>query len=112
VFLYIRLAQYPSNYLVLVVGDEDFRYALIAVRPRIEGDGAQTFLAIDDLGWLDVAKITGRRDEVERGGNADDMPMDVDADEVVVLGDKRKRDAVDEQRRDLRAKQHKVGKTM
>jgi len=54
--LYVRLPQLSSHFLVLVLNAQGFRFALIAVRDG--GDPSQA-LVIDEIGWLDKAKITG-----------------------------------------------------
>ncbi|KAI0344782.1 MED14-domain-containing protein [Trametopsis cervina] len=55
--LYIQLATFPYHYLVLVVTDEEFRYALISVKERIGSMYAE--LIMEDIGWLDVNQIHG-----------------------------------------------------
>jgi mediator of RNA polymerase II transcription subunit 14 len=49
---------FPTHYLVLVVTDTDFRYALISV--RIVPEGIYQSLVMEDIGWLDVERICGR----------------------------------------------------
>jgi hypothetical protein len=49
---------FPTHYLVLVVTDTDFRYALISV--RIVSEGIYQSLVMEDIGWLDVERICGR----------------------------------------------------
>jgi mediator of RNA polymerase II transcription subunit 14 len=56
--LYIQLMPFPTHYLVLVVTDTDFRYALISV--RIIPEGIYQSLVMEDIGWLDVERICGR----------------------------------------------------
>jgi mediator of RNA polymerase II transcription subunit 14 len=56
--LYIQLAPFPTHYLVLVVTDIDFRYALISV--KIVPDSMYQSLVMEDIGWLDVERICGR----------------------------------------------------
>ncbi|KAL0956179.1 hypothetical protein HGRIS_002339 [Hohenbuehelia grisea] len=59
-FLYIQLASFPDHYLVLVITDEGFRYALIT-SSHIPGFMHQTpTLAMQDVGWLDVPKILAK----------------------------------------------------
>lgn len=55
--LYIQLATFPQHYLVLVVTDEKFRYALISVKERRDSMYAE--LIMEDIGWLDVQRIHG-----------------------------------------------------
>ncbi|KAI0785537.1 MED14-domain-containing protein [Abortiporus biennis] len=80
--LYIKLSNFPSHYLVLVITDGDFKYALISVK-RLEqtmfGD-----LELVDIGWLDVKRIHGGEITV----NQRDVKMPS-------IGEKRKRDAGD-----------------
>lgn len=56
--LYIQLMPFPTHYLVLVVTDTDFRYALISV--RVGPEGIYQSLVMEDIGWLDVERICGR----------------------------------------------------
>ena len=56
--LYIQLMPFPTHYLVLVVTDTDFRYALISV--SIVPEGIYQSLVMEDIGWLDVERICGR----------------------------------------------------
>jgi len=56
--LYIQLMPFTTHYLVLVVTDTDFRYALISV--RIGPEGIYQSLVMEDIGWLDVERICGR----------------------------------------------------
>jgi hypothetical protein len=56
--LYIQLMPFPTHYLVLVVTDTDFRYALISV--RVVPEGIYQSLVMEDIGWLDVERICGR----------------------------------------------------
>lgn len=56
--LYIQLTPFPTHYLVLVVTDTDFRYALISV--KIVPDSMYQSLVMEDIGWLDVERICGR----------------------------------------------------
>lgn len=56
--LYIQLIPFPTHYLVLVVTDTDFRYALISV--KIVPDSMYQSLVMEDIGWLDVERICGR----------------------------------------------------
>ncbi|KAF8256603.1 mediator complex subunit MED14-domain-containing protein [Lactarius quietus] len=50
---------FPTHYLVLVVTDTDFRYALISV--KIVPDSMYQSLVMEDIGWLDVERICGLR---------------------------------------------------
>lgn len=65
--LYIQLIPFPTHYLVLVVTDTDFRYALISV--KIVPDSMYQSLVMEDIGWLDVERICGRGREA-RAQNA------------------------------------------
>lgn len=69
--LYIQLNPFPTHYLVLVVTDTDFRYALISV--KIVPDSMYQSLVMEDIGWLDVERICGRGREA-RGQNASREP--------------------------------------
>lgn len=50
-FLFVHLTGLPAHYLVLVLHAEGFRFALISVKEM--ADGIQSWLAIEELGWLD-----------------------------------------------------------
>ncbi|KAH9963764.1 mediator complex subunit MED14-domain-containing protein [Russula dissimulans] len=65
--LYIQLIPFPTHYLVLVVTDTDFRYALISV--KVVPDSMYQSLVMEDIGWLDVERICGRGREA-RSQNA------------------------------------------
>lgn len=55
--MYIQLLSFPSHYLVLVVTDDDFRYALINVAVLM--DSPLTTMVMEDIGWLNVKRIKG-----------------------------------------------------
>lgn len=55
--VYIQLLSFPSHYLVLVITDDDFRYALIRVTVLM--DSPLTTLVMEDIGWLNVKRIRG-----------------------------------------------------
>jgi mediator of RNA polymerase II transcription subunit 14 len=55
--MYIQLLSFPSHYLVLVVTDDDFRYALINVAVLM--DSPLTTMVMEDIGWLNVKRIRG-----------------------------------------------------
>jgi mediator of RNA polymerase II transcription subunit 14 len=55
--VYIQLLSFPSHYLVLVITDDDFRYALIHVAVLLESP--LTALVMEDIGWLNVKRIRG-----------------------------------------------------
>jgi len=59
---------FPTHYLVLVVTDTDFRYALISV--RIVPEGIYQSLVMEDIGWLDVERICGRGREARMQNSA------------------------------------------
>lgn len=81
--LYIQLAKYPSHYLVLVITEEDFRYALISV--EVVRDSVLHDMVMKDIGWLDVRRVHG--DEIV----VKDHAVSVDP----KVGQKRKRDIVE-----------------
>ena len=55
--MYIQLLSFPSHYLVLVITDDDFRYALIHVAVLMDSPLAS--LVMEDIGWLNVRRIRG-----------------------------------------------------
>src|ERR1700734_4213591 len=56
-WLYIQLSNFPRHYLVLVITDDEFRYALISVEVLSETMYAN--LIMKDIGWLDIRRIHG-----------------------------------------------------
>ena len=76
--LYIQLGNFPMHYLVLVITDQDFRYALISVK---EESSVNHDLKMEDIGWLNVRRIHG-----------DDIAIDGGVGPEPVAGQKRKRD--------------------
>ncbi|KAG2126062.1 mediator complex subunit MED14-domain-containing protein [Suillus clintonianus] len=57
--MYIQLANFPTHYLVLVLTDEEFRYALIST--KMLSDTMFGNMIMEDIGWLDVRRIRGDR---------------------------------------------------
>ena len=55
--LYIQLSSFPMHYLVVVITDQDFRYALISA--QIVPGAMYTEMLMGDIGWLDVSRIHG-----------------------------------------------------
>ncbi|KAG6857789.1 hypothetical protein H0H87_004205 [Tephrocybe sp. NHM501043] len=55
--LYIQLSNFPNHYLVLVITDERFRYALITTRIMTESMYAE--MIMEDIAWLDFDRIHG-----------------------------------------------------
>lgn len=55
--LYIQLSSFPMHYLVVVITDQDFRYALISA--QIVPGTMYTEMLMGDIGWLDVSRIHG-----------------------------------------------------
>lgn len=80
--MYIKLSNFPSHYLVLVITEEDFRYALISV--KVLPDSMYGNMIMEDIGWLDVRRIRGEKglSEVSIGPHVEDPQV----------GQKRKRD--------------------
>ncbi|KAJ7594646.1 mediator complex subunit MED14-domain-containing protein [Mycena floridula] len=56
-FLYIQLANFVSHYLVIVITDESFRYALITTQVLSETMYAN--MIMEDVAWLDFGRIHG-----------------------------------------------------
>ncbi|KAG9309720.1 hypothetical protein JVU11DRAFT_10396 [Chiua virens] len=50
--MYIKLANFPSHYLVLMIIEEYFRYALISV--KVLSDSMYGNMIMEDIGWSDV----------------------------------------------------------
>ncbi|KAH8108107.1 mediator complex subunit MED14-domain-containing protein [Cristinia sonorae] len=55
--LYIQLATSPNHYLVIVITDEQFRFALILTKAL--GETMYTNLVMEDIAWIDVDRIQG-----------------------------------------------------
>ncbi|OBZ68191.1 Mediator of RNA polymerase II transcription subunit 14 [Grifola frondosa] len=82
--LYIQLANFPKHYLVLVITDEEFRYALISV--EVQKDTMYNNVIMEDIGWLNVRRIHGENFAVAPAPDAGNPRA----------GEKRKRDPGDE----------------
>ncbi|KAK2467838.1 hypothetical protein APHAL10511_000133 [Amanita phalloides] len=80
--LFIQLTKFPNHYLVLVITDDRFRYALITT--KVLTDSMYTSMVMEDIAWLDLDRIrdSGKADQAEeslndvilrriRGGNMD-----------------------------------------
>ncbi|KAM6502426.1 Mediator complex subunit MED14 domain containing protein [Amanita muscaria] len=57
--LYIQLANFPDHYLVLVITDEKFRYALITT--KVLTDSIYPTMVMEDIAWLDLDRIQKAR---------------------------------------------------
>ncbi|KAJ7755751.1 mediator complex subunit MED14-domain-containing protein [Mycena maculata] len=55
--VYIQLTNFPTHYLVLVINDEEFRYALITT--RVLTGTMYGNLVMEDIAWLDFDRIHG-----------------------------------------------------
>ncbi|KAJ7668443.1 mediator complex subunit MED14-domain-containing protein [Mycena polygramma] len=55
--VYIQLSNFPSHYLVLVINDKEFRYALITT--RVLPGTMYGNLVMEDIAWLDFDRIHG-----------------------------------------------------
>ncbi|KAF9484518.1 MED14-domain-containing protein [Pholiota conissans] len=53
--LYIQLATFPNHYLVLVITDERFKYALITT--TVQTDSMYGNMVLEDIAWLDFDRI-------------------------------------------------------
>ena len=90
--MYIKLSNFPFHYLVLVITEEDFRYALISV--KVLPDSMFGNMIMEDIGWLDVRRIRGEKgpSEVVVGPRVEDPQV----------GQKRKRDVASSAQNTLR----------
>ncbi|KAI0829900.1 MED14-domain-containing protein [Trametes gibbosa] len=77
--LYIQLANFPSHYLVLVITDTQYRYALINV--KVQRDTMYNNLVMEDIAWLNAQRING-----------DDYSVGVGPGPEPLVGQKRKRE--------------------
>lgn len=96
--LYVQLAKFPNHYLVLVIMDDELRYALISV--RIQTDVYQTMI-MEDIGWLDVKRIHG-----------DDLLVTVDDHLNSSRGQKHKVKSADESQPAIDAPRADMGRTV
>lgn len=55
--VYIQLSNFPNHYLVLVINDKEFRYALITT--RVLPGTMYGNLVMEDIAWLDFDRIHG-----------------------------------------------------
>src|SRR6267378_5882221 len=53
--LYIQLSNFPNHYLVLVVTDERFQYALITT--TVLNESMFGGMTLEDIAWLDFDRI-------------------------------------------------------
>ena len=53
--LFIQLANFPNHYLVVVITDERFKYALITTK-GVEGPVIAT-MVLEDIAWIDSDRI-------------------------------------------------------
>lgn len=72
--LYIQLATFTEHYLVLVITDEDFRYALISV--KVLENTMYNDMLMEDIGWIDVKRV-----------HADELTMSVHPESYSPAGD-------------------------
>ncbi|KAG1744781.1 mediator complex subunit MED14-domain-containing protein [Suillus lakei] len=86
--MYIQLANFPTHYLVLVLTDEEFRYALISTKTL--SDTMFGNMIMEDIGWLDVRRIRG---DGGAGSGMDEVVISSLSHEPLVL-QKRKRDDI------------------
>jgi mediator of RNA polymerase II transcription subunit 14 len=61
--LFVQLRNFPTHYLVIVIADDGFKFALVSVKSVVEN--ARTYMVMDDIGWLDVARIRGNEIRVQ-----------------------------------------------
>lgn len=54
-YLFIQLANFPNHYLVIVITDERFRFALITTSTN--RDALFAHMVLDDIAWLDYDRI-------------------------------------------------------
>lgn len=54
-YLFINLASFPSHYIVIIVSEDGFKYALINTSREVVDKRSRLIIA--DLGWLDPEKL-------------------------------------------------------
>lgn len=57
-FIKLHHLQLPFHYLVLIMTELEFKFALISVKEDSDGN-LQTWLSIEEIGWLDRGSIAG-----------------------------------------------------
>ncbi|EGO25140.1 hypothetical protein SERLADRAFT_414850 [Serpula lacrymans var. lacrymans S7.9] len=102
--LYIQLSNFPNHYLVLVITDEEFRYALISV--RVLTDTMYANLIMEDIAWLDVQRIRGDNNAIFDITGGLSAPMDGSE---LQMGHKRKRNAEDDIVKEEKGKERREG---
>ncbi len=63
--LFIQLAHSPTHYLVVVITEMEFRFALISTQVIPESLASNTIM--EDIGWLDVRRIHNARASGDQG---------------------------------------------
>ncbi|KAF8621558.1 hypothetical protein AX15_007725 [Amanita polypyramis BW_CC] len=76
--LFVQLTKFPNHYLVLVITDDRFRYALITT--KVLTDSVYASMVMEDIAWLDL-------DRIRSAGR----PIEETDDSTVKAGMKRKR---------------------
>jgi hypothetical protein len=56
--LFIQLTNFPTHYLVIVITDEAFQYALITT--SVISDSIYGSMVMEDIAWLDFGRIRGQ----------------------------------------------------
>jgi mediator of RNA polymerase II transcription subunit 14 len=77
--LYIQLCNFPNHYLVLVITDDRFRYALITT--RLLSETMYSNMIMEDIAWLDFSRI-----------HCEEPAIPIHAIRTDSIGTKRKRD--------------------
>lgn len=62
--LFIQLSNFPDHYLVLVVTDDRFKYALITTKAI--ADHTYAMMVMEDIAWLDFDRIREQDSESSR----------------------------------------------
>lgn len=52
---YVQLESHPTHYLVIIITDEEFRYALI--NTEVMADTLTNSMVMGDIAWLDFSRI-------------------------------------------------------
>lgn len=52
---YVQLESHPTHYLVIIITDEEFRYALIDT--TVMPDTLTNSMVMGDIAWLDFSRI-------------------------------------------------------
>ena len=83
--MYIQLSNFPQHYLVLVITDDEFRYALISA--SVVPDSMYGNMVMEDIAWLDLERIHGQNNVVVARTNPIDSGLKRKGGEISGVGE-------------------------